>query len=268
MSKTATKLETRSLDRALTILEALAREAPCTLHQLHKRTRLPKSTIRRLLGTLKKRHFVRQGISDGLYSANIALPWAADREFTATAARLVEVALPHMSRLTETVQWPSDLLLHRSGRMCVIESTRSLGPFGLDTVRQVERDVSIFASAGGRAYLSSLKDAEVLSIVRSQQDDPQWGLSRFGIGEKALLRELADIRRKGWAARRPGYDTRSISSKFDAIAVSIGDGRRPIGAVTMFWPRRYMAVEPFARKYVDQLKATAAAISADLAKLP
>jgi len=41
--------------------------------------------------------------------------------------------------------------------MSVIESTRSLGPFGLDAVRKVERDVSIFASAAGRAYLASLK---------------------------------------------------------------------------------------------------------------
>jgi IclR family mhp operon transcriptional activator len=263
----ATKLENRSLDRALTILEVLASEAPCTLHQLHERTRLPKSTIRRLLGTLKERHFVRQGISDGLYSANVALPWAADREFTAIAARLVGVALPHMSRLTETVQWPSNLLIQRSGRMSVIESTRSLGPFGLDAVRKVERDVSIFASAAGRAYLASLKDAEIMSLVRSQQDDPHWGLSRFGIGEKALLREVADIRKQGWAPRRPGYATRPISTKFIAIAVSIGDGRRPIGAVTLFWPRRYLAIEPFARQYADELKATAAAISADLANL-
>src|SRR5262245_55573285 len=98
------KLENRSLDRALTILEVLAQDAPCTLHQLHERSKLPKSTIRRLLGTLKKRHFVRQGISDGLYRTNIALPWATDREHAATAARVVEVARPHMIRLTENIK--------------------------------------------------------------------------------------------------------------------------------------------------------------------
>jgi IclR family mhp operon transcriptional activator len=214
-----------------------------------------------------KHHFVRQGISDGLYSANITLPWAEDREFTATVARLVDVALPHLSRLTEGVHWPSDLLVQRSGRMRVIESTRSLGPLGLDNVRKVEHEVNIFGSAGGLAYLSSLKDTEVLSIVRSQQDDPQWKLSRCGIGERALLGELADIRKRGWAARRPGYDKRPISSKFNAIAVAISDGRRPIGAVTLFWQRSYMSADLFGRKYAAQLTAAAAAISEEFAKL-
>jgi hypothetical protein len=55
----------------------LARDAHCSLHQLHERTALPKSNIRRLLGTLKKHHFVRQGTSDALYRANVVLPCAA-----------------------------------------------------------------------------------------------------------------------------------------------------------------------------------------------
>jgi IclR family mhp operon transcriptional activator len=59
-----TKLENRSLDRGLMILEVLARDAHCSLHQLHERTALPKSTIRRLLGTLRKHHFIRQGLTD------------------------------------------------------------------------------------------------------------------------------------------------------------------------------------------------------------
>jgi IclR family mhp operon transcriptional activator len=78
----AIKLENRSLDRGLRLLEVLARDAHCSLHQLHERTALPKSTIRRLLGTLRKHHFIRQGLTDALYRANVILPWAADREYT------------------------------------------------------------------------------------------------------------------------------------------------------------------------------------------
>jgi DNA-binding IclR family transcriptional regulator len=60
---------------------------------------------------------------------------------------------------------------------------------------------------------------------------------------------------------------RPESRRYNAIAVPINDGRRPIGSINIWWPRRYLSEERFARKYLSELKATAAAISADLAKL-
>jgi IclR family mhp operon transcriptional activator len=263
----ATQLETRSLDRALTILEVLARAAPCSLHQLHERSGLPKSTIRRLLGTLGRRHFIRQGISDGLYRTNIALPWAIDREFTATAARLVEVARPHMVRLTETIEWPSNLGIPRGGRWHLIESTRSISPFKMDQQKILDHERNIFATATGLAYLSALADAQVLNLIREQQGDHRWSLDRIGIRESALLRELKNIRTKGYAVRRKGFEARPDSRRYNAIAVPIHDDRRPVGSINVWWPRRYSSAERFARKYLPELKAAAAAISADLAKL-
>lgn len=264
----APKLENRSLDRAITVLEVLARDAPCSLHLLHERTGLPKSTIRRLLGTFSRRHFIRQGISDGLYRTNIALPWAAEREYAAMAARLVEVAKPHMLRLTEKVEWPSDLGIYRSGRMVRIESTQSISPLNMDTLKYVDREVNLFGTANGLAYLSALDDAEVLDIVRALQADPEWGLARVGIDEKTLLRELKDFRKTGYAARRKGHRNTAVSWQHDSIAVPINDGRRATGALSLKWLRRYMTTERFAQKYADELKATAAAMSAELAKLP
>src|SRR5688500_16114571 len=190
----ATRLEHRSRDRALTILEVLARDAPCSLHQLHERSGLPKSTIRRLLGTLRKRHFIRQGISDGLYRTNIALPWATDREHAATAARLVEVARPHMVRLTETMKWSSNLGIPRAGRWHVIESTRSISPYNIDRLKVLDHERNIFATATGLAYLSALDDVQVLETVRALHGDLQWGLKYVKIDESTLLRELKVVR--------------------------------------------------------------------------
>lgn len=264
----ATKLENRSLDRALTILEVLARDAYCSLHQLHERTALPKSTIRRLLGTLKKHHFVRQGTTDALYRANVVLPWAGDREYVAMVARLVEVALPHMSRLTKSIEWPSNLVVFRSGRMRVIESTLALSPFDVDNSKRADWEVNIFGSAAGRAYLAALEDTQVLRLVHEQRNDPRWGLIRCGIDVATLMRELRDIRRKGYAVRRAGYHSRPGSWRNNAIAIAISDARQPIGALNLRWRRRYLPAERFARKHVGELRAAADSISADLAKLP
>ena len=264
----ATKLENRSLDRGLTILEVLARDAHCSLHQLHEGTGLPKSTLRRLLGTLQKHHFVRQGLTDALYRANVVLPWAADREYTATVARLVEVAMPHVSRLTSKVGWPSNVVTFRAGRMRVLDSTLSLSPFDVDNAKMVDWEINIFGSATGLAYLAAVDDAQVSQIVREQRGDPRWGLSRFGIDEKALLRELKVIRQAGYAARRPGYHSRPGSWRNNAIAVAISDNGGAIGALNLRWRRNYMPADRFARKYLAELRCTAEAISAALARLP
>jgi len=262
-----TRLENRSLDRALTILEVLARDEPCSLHQLHRGSRLPKSTIRRLLGTLSKRHFIRQGISDGLYRTNIALPWAADREHAAAAARLVEVARPHMVRLTRSIKWACNIGIPRAGRWRLLESTRSISPFNLDRQKVLDWERNIFVTATGLAYLSELDAAQVSQIVALTRGDPEWGLVRVNIDEAALLRELGDIKKRGYAVRRNGFNLRPESRIYNAIAVAISDRHRPIGAICIWWPRRYMSAQRFARKHLAALQATAAAISEDLARL-
>ena len=262
-----TKLENRSVDRALTILEVLARDAHCSLHQLHERTTLPKSTIRRLVGTLTKRHFVRQGISDALYRANVVLPWAADREYAAMVARLAEVTRPHMIQLTAKVGWPSNLMVFRSGRMRIIDSTLSMSPFDVDNSKAVDWEVNIFGSAPGLAYLAAHDNTQVLRIVREQQGDTRWGLRRCGIDETTLLRELKDIRRMGYAGRRPGFYSRLQSRRFNGIAVAIRDAGCAVGSLSLRWRRSYMPTDRFARKYLPELRAAVDAVSADLAKL-
>lgn len=263
-----TKEETRSLERALQILEVLAQCGPCSLHQLHERTALSKSTIRRLLATLCRHHFVRRGICDRLYRANITLPWDGDRELAARTARLVEVATPHLSELTKNIGWPSDLFIYWTGRIRLVESTRSISPFDMDKKKFVDRDINMFMSAAGLAYLSALEDSQVSAIVRANRDEPEWCLERLGLVERDLLRELKHIRKAGYAVRRPGYRRRPASATFNAVAVPIADARGPIGGVSIWWPRKHLNAEQFARKYLFELRATAARISDDLARLP
>lgn len=258
-------LENRSLDRAISLLEVLAREAPCSLHQLHQRTALPKSTIRRLMGTLVRRHLVRVGISDGLFRPNVALPWSVDRANAAQIGRLVEIALPHMVDLTRRVEWPSDLHVHMAGRMCIVESTYSLSPFRLGERAMVDLQVNLFAAASGLAYLAQLDDAQVRSLVRSNRDDPLWGLDRIGVTEQSLLSELATIRQVGYAFRRPGFNRSAVSRPYNAMAAPVSDAAGVAGALTLFWPKSYMTDDRFAQTHAEDLCRTARAISDDLA---
>jgi len=263
----AESLENRSLDRAISLLEVLARDGACSLHQLHQRTSLPKSTIRRLMGTLTRRHLVRVGISDGLFRPNIALPWSADRAHAAETGRLVETALPHMVELTRRVEWPSDLHVHQAGRMCIVESTYSLSPFFIGRRDMVDLQVNLFSAAAGLAYLSLLDEAQVVALTRNNRDHPLWGFDRIGLAETMLLRELADIRSAGYAFRRPGFNCTAQSRPFYAMAAPITDIHGVVGALTLFWPKPYMTEDEFARAYAAELCGAATAVSAELAAL-
>lgn len=261
-------LENRSLDRAITVLEVLAKDQRCSLHHLHERTALPKSTLRRLLGTLTRRQLVRVGISDGLYRPNIALPWSVDRAHAAHTGHLVERALPHMLELTRRIGWPSDLHVHNAGCMQIVESTFSLSPYRMGKRAEIDVKVNMFAAAAGLAYLSRLDEARVIALARAKPPHPMWSFERVGVSEAELLRELSDIRKTGYAFRRAGFNSRAAARPFHGMAAPVSDSSGAVGALTLFWPRRYMETDAFAQEHADALLAAAEAISADLAKLP
>jgi len=262
----ARELTNRSLERGLSILEALAQRRACSLSDLNRSTGLAKSTLRRLLAPLLAHHIVRRSLGDQLYRINIALPLIRGARTTPRTARIIEIASPHMIELTQRVKWPSDLHLRSGNRMCVVESTRALSPFHIGRAR-VDLDVSLFGAASGRAYLSALRNDEVGALIRSAGDHPAWGLGRLHTAAAEFIAELNAIRSAGYATRSPKYDGESKPpDRLYAMAVPIFQARAPTGALTLVWPRRHLRPEQFAKLYLADLAATAQRISSDLAK--
>jgi len=259
------RLENRSLDRAISVLEALGSNGACSLHQLHILTELPKSTLRRFLATLVKRRLVRQGFNDRLYRINITLPTLSRAEASPVTPQIIEAALPHMQVLTTEVGWPSDLQMRDGSRMRVVESTRVLSPFYVHG-GGVDLEVNIFGSAGGRAFLLDEDENKVLQIYKEAKKDPIFGPSRFGLTFEKLKHELVVMREAGYGFRRPGYLGESApDDKLNAIAVPVCQGDdKALGALTLMWTRIYMDHEAFAARFLDRLQIAADAITADL----
>lgn len=118
----------RSLDRGITLLDALARQGACSLSTLHAETGLAKSTIRRLLATMMDRQIVRRSLSDRLYRTNVAMPNSSTRAPTQDQMLIIDVALPYLIELTAKVEWPSDLHMLEEDWMHIVDSTRPLSP--------------------------------------------------------------------------------------------------------------------------------------------
>ncbi len=249
--------QTRSLHRGLDILDALA-QGPAALHELHLRTGLPKSTLRRLLATMVERRYIRRGISDGIYRSNVAIPGAAHGEHTLRIGRLVEVARPHMLRLTQQVKWPSDLHVYHAGRMQILESTHGISPFEMPRSGSADTELNMFVAASGLAYLSALDDEQVQSILDLTRDDEVWSPARFGITPAQVRRMLADVRVRGFATRQL---SQTKPQDRNAIAIPLYQALQPVAALTIAWRREHMKADAFAALHLPALREAAGQIS-------
>jgi IclR family transcriptional regulator, mhp operon transcriptional activator len=256
--------ENRSLDRGLTILDSLSIHGASSLQDLHARTGLPKSTIRRILATLIRRKIVRRSLSDELYRSNISLPLRNSIGFARSEGSLVDCAVPHMIELTRSVGWSCDLHIFERTRSRIIESTRPLSPF-YQYQRQIDLEVPVFASAGGLAVLSTWADQAVVALVEEIGDDPAWGLCRLGIGQQKLLTTLNRARSAGYAVRASQYSGESpLANRLHALARPVFRGETAIGALVILWPKGFLTPEAFANIHLHRFKDTASAITTDL----
>jgi IclR family mhp operon transcriptional activator len=256
--------ENRSLDRALSVLDVLSAHGASSLRDLHAHTHLPKSTIRRLLGTLIRHKIVRRSLNDQLYRANMNLP-AFNRRFAHAEGLLVDHAVAEMTTLTRAVGWSCDLHLFERTRSRIIESTRPLSPY-FQFERHIDLEVSVFASAGGLAVLSTWSDAAVIRLAEELAEDPHFGLARSGLHKRELLTALARVREQGYAVRADGYRSDiPLANKLHGIARPIFHGDSAIGSLVMLWPRGAFTPQEFAGKYLARLVEVTDAISAGLA---
>jgi IclR family mhp operon transcriptional activator len=260
-------LQNRSLDRGLTILGALSAHGASSLQDLHARTQLPKSTIRRILGTLIQRKIVRRSLNDQLYRTNVSLPIQKKHRTAAGEGWLVDCALPHMVELTRRTGWSCDLHIFERRRSRVIESTRPLSPF-FQYERQIDLEVPVFASAAGLAVLATWSDRDVLALIDEIGDDPVWGLGRFGMTGRRLLSNLRQMRSLGYAVRAVQWRGQTpLADTLTAIAQPVSRGGVAVGALAFLWPKGFLSPEQFAEAHLARLREATAAISTDLTRI-
>ena len=256
--------EIRSLDRGLTILSCLSVRGASSLQDLHAQTALPKSTIRRILGTLVRRKIVRRSVNDRLYRSNVPLVTQNNLQPAPHEGQMVDCAVPHMIELTRDIGWACDLHIFERTRSRIIESTRPLSPF-FQYERHIELAVPVFAAAAGLAVLSTWTDRAVSALVDEIGEDPKWGLSRSGMTRRALSKMLQEARADGYAERSSLFHGEiDHSDRLHAIARPVFRGEQAIGGLVVLWPKGFMSTERFAKEYLDRFGEAAAAITADL----
>jgi DNA-binding MarR family transcriptional regulator len=99
----------KSLERGLTVLQALQMQPDSSLHELYIITRISKPSLLRILYTLSRSGVVTRRLGDGRYRIGSNLSHTPSRR--EHRDRIAEAAAPILVRLCQRVSWPSDLMV-------------------------------------------------------------------------------------------------------------------------------------------------------------
>jgi DNA-binding IclR family transcriptional regulator len=223
------------LDRAVLVLDAVARDGPCSLTDLQRVTLLPRPTAYRI-GVALERHGLLVRDADGRFVLGGRLAaWGA------VAGRgLPDAGRPMLVRLGEVTGESAQLYVREGDhRVCVAVHERRSGlrdTVPLGAVLPLDR------GSGGKVLLAWASDA-----------------ARFAVAP----RDLATVRRRGWAAsvgeREPGVA--SVS------APVFGGGGAVVAAISVSGPIDRLGPHP-GRALAPAVTAAAADLSASFGGAP
>jgi IclR family mhp operon transcriptional activator len=255
-----------SFDRGITIMETMAKLDSCSLADLHHHTGIPKSSIRRLLGTLAERRLARRSLSDGRYRLNCALPVTVSEPIAPKLAYYADLSLPYLIELTRKLKWPSDIHIFDGNRIDVVDSTRPLSPFHI-YAGLVSRRINLFGSAAGQACLSCLPNEKIVELERKHADDAVFGLGRFSINIYEYLDIIEKTRCLGYATRLGNFRGETIRDDgLSSMALPLLREQVPIGAASVIWPRVLMSPQEFAKSALPVINATIDKINKEIAR--
>ena len=242
----------------------LARNGASSLADLHRESSLPKSAIRRLLGTLISRRLVRRSLSDKRCRINITLSATAGEPVPPELTVLVDVAMPHAIELTRSIGWPSDIHLVDANCMCIVDATRPLSPFHICR-GLVNRKLNIFGSASGMICLASMEDDAIAHYHGATAGDRIWGIARFNLSLDDYMEQIRITRERSYGIRLTRYLGETVlDDGLAAIALPLWQDARPIGALAVLWPRTYKKHTEFVKEYLAALEEATEAVNRDL----
>lgn len=187
------KATVQSIDRALTIIEALAGEKDgLGVTEIANRVGLHKSTVHRLLSALGERNYVEQR-TGGAYRLGMKLV-----ELSSLYLNQVELkteAQPYLRKLLQLTKQPVHLATLDGLEIIYIDKIESI--HSIRMYSQIGRRSPALCTATGKALLSGLPDAELCEKIRSTRL-PTY-TSRSITDPEQLISEIRMVRQRGWS---------------------------------------------------------------------
>jgi DNA-binding IclR family transcriptional regulator len=180
------------VDRALSILQILARRGPSGVSEVAQEVGIHKSTAFRMLATLESRGVVVQSQTRGEYRLGEGLLQLAAG--VTSRYDITVTSRPATERLADSVGETVNVAIHDGAG--VISIDQHIGPAAVTTVNWVGQRSPLHASAAGKVFLA-FPDP---TTGRPRVPDELEALTpRTLVDPVALAAQLADVRDRGWA---------------------------------------------------------------------
>jgi DNA-binding IclR family transcriptional regulator len=235
------------VERAVSVLMALADGGHLGTNELARRTGINASTVSRLLATLAKDELVQRVPATGRYRLGLRLIQLGNAALAGVEWR--EIARPHLLALMEASGETATLSVPAGDTAVTVDFVQS--PSTVRSVAEVGRPSVPHATATGKVYLAWMGGTIAESLP---------AFTPYTITDRdELARELARIRERGWAQARSEREV-----ELHAVAVPVLDPRGELGAIlAVQGPAGRFADAPMAAA-VRMLVERAAALSATL----
>lgn len=215
----------QSVDRALQVLEILAREGQGGVSDIADTLGVHKSTVSRLVSVLEARGFVEQLADRGKYRLGFTLVRLAGATMATRdlGKESREICEPLAAEVGETV----NLAILEGDR--AINITESSGPLGIALRTWVGQSSPAHATSSGKVLLSALADDDLDGVLEPE-------LEKFTgrtITDRAVLREqLHQISERGWSSA-----VEELEDGLNAIAAPVRDhGGDVVAALSISGP--------------------------------
>lgn len=249
----------RAIARGLRVLQAINRGGSISMMQICRQAEIPYPTACRVIETLIKEGMVEREPARKRYRAT-ALVRTLSVGFQDEDA-LVAIARPHIVALCRRHGWPISVATRVGHSMMVRDSTHKLTSLTLANYSP-GYTLPIIECSTGKAYIAFCGDEERDAILSGLKrlDGPAERLAGLLLHDDTML---SAIRASGYATQ-PRNSYTAVPGKTSSIAVPLFKGEQIRGAIALIF---FAAAMPMARAeslFVSDLKATAAAITADL----
>lgn len=181
-----------SVDRAISILQVLARHGSARVTDIAGELGVHKSTVSRLLATLEARGLVEQSVSRGSYVLGdgvVQLAAGATRRHD-----LSVVARPECADLAEAVGETSTVTIHDGGAVLSIEQV--IGSQVVTSVNWIGRRSPLHATSSGKLFLAFLPPAQRDELLAGELT----AYTEHTLTDRARLEaDFAAIRERGYS---------------------------------------------------------------------
>ena len=198
-----------SVDRAISVLQVLARRGPSAVTEIATELGVHKSTVFRLLGTLESRGLVDQNTSRGRYQLGYGVV-----QLAAGATRKLDLSVvsrPICQDLADAVGETVNIVINDGSTVVSIDQV--IGSSAVTTVNWVGQRTALHANSAGKVFLAYMTQDE-----RDERltEPLQRYTERTVVSREVLEQQLADVRDHGY-----GFTIGELEIGLAAVAAPI-----------------------------------------------